>query len=623
MLKANHDILRLKNPELLLLLESGGFEPVVIESSKSGAPTFKYRGIYFHSLYDPAAEAKRLSAEIVSKRADWVILFGLGCGHIAQRLIEEKIERLIIHEPSLDILKAVLSKVDLSDILSKDAVYLTHTMPELTALLRDKLDGMDDIAVSKTAPYQQVFAEEHVMFINQVGNVHMTGRIGIQTDIVSRRDWIKNYFANIPSMRACQPIDIFKNRYKHVPLVIVGAGPSLEKNVHLLKDMKGRALILASVSAYKPLLLRGISPDFVIASEKVDLPEYFTEDDTNIRLILGEVSHPNMFRDRKVRNTFIYYNMLLQLSIEQARFWGSSYFPLCGGSVTTMAFDMGFMFGCDPIVFIGQDLAYGENKTHVSGSVYGRQELVFDPEKGVIVKEAYIKRQETQVSAYDLYWIKGQDNKLLASRYDWVTFHQWFEDYMKKTRKNGVVTRVINSTEGGAYIDGMEHRPLQDVIAWFIDFNAPCFVEDLIIDAEADGRRTVDIPALVKSFSTHRLSLEHIRRYAKRILGKAKALKRGLAAGGLDPSLEKDLKEIKTFEEKLFKETENIPFIWEAMVQRTYRIREYLKEDLLKDDLKQFRNDLETTEGIYEDIIAVCDECEPLVEGALKDLEGG
>ena len=234
-------------------------------------------------------------------------------------------------------------------------------------------------------------------------------------------------------------------------------------------------MIVAAITAYKPLLKHGVVPDFVIASEKVDLPEYFTygEDDLKTRLILAEVANPGMF-DRKVREKFVFFNPFITLSRSQAPLWGSSYFPSTGGSVTTVAFDIGVMFGCDPMVLVGQDLCFGENGTHVPGGVYIAQDVKIDREKGsVSIEEDYVTLKDRAKSSFDLLWLKGLDGRPVPSKFDWVTFHQWFENYAAALKNEGSSVRLINATEGGAWIEGMEHTTLAQVIERHVKNEVP------------------------------------------------------------------------------------------------------------------------------------------------------
>ncbi|MDO8426751.1 MAG: DUF115 domain-containing protein, partial [Deltaproteobacteria bacterium] len=539
----------LKDKAVMESISSVQNDAISIEAGKAGSPTFKYGGRYFHSLYDPEKEAGVQAEEILSRKPDWVLLFGAGCGYLLKALIEKGHEKIIAFDIP-EILSAVLKTIDLSEWLSKDTVFLSAEMNTVTEKVRNFTDGFDSLLCYSTTPYKVSFPEKLLEFTNRAHNAHITNKVGIKTDIDSRLNWIENYFENIRALPAYPPIDALKGRFKDVPMVIAGAGPSLKKNAHLLREFKGKAIIFAAITAYKPLLNYGVVPDFIIASEKVDLPEYFTygEPDKKTRLVLAEVSHPQMF-GRDVLGKFVFFNQYIGLSVEQAKYWGSDYFPAIGGSVTTAALDMGIMFGCNPIVFVGQDLCFGDNETHAPGGVYVAQNVRIDMEKGtVVIEEDYVTLKDKAKSRFSLQWLKGLNGKPVPSKYDWATFHQWFENYMAHLKKENSPVKVINATEGGAYIDGMEHAALKDVLERYVKDEVR--VEGMI-EGALDGRK-VDFKGLADSFSAMRKGLNNMQKASKSILKEIAGLRQGMNKKGLSPELLKNAGKIKALEERLF-----------------------------------------------------------------------
>ncbi len=578
---------------------------VGIEEAKAGGATFRHKGIYFHSRYNPRNEAALQAEEIAVKKPDWVFLFGLGCGHLLRALVEKGLEKVIVFEPSTEILKGALENVDLSSVFSGEKVFLAIDMHSAIEKLRSETEGFDSLLVYSTTPYKTAFPKELADFTNRIHNAHITNQVGIKTDMKSRRAWIENYLSNLRSLPFAPPIDVLRERFKGVPMVIAGAGPSLKKNGELLKEFKGRALIVAAITSYKPLLKLGVVPDFVIASEMVDLPEYFTfgEDDRKTRLILGELSHPKMF-ERDVKGKFVFFSPYLALSSAQAPLWGSSYFPAIGGSVTTAALDMGIMFGCNPITFIGQDLSFGENETHAPGGVYVAQNVRIDSENGMIsVEDEYINDKQTYT--YKLQWLKGLSGKPVPSKYDWATFHQWFENYMHYLKKERPGVRVINATEGGAYIDGMEHTTLKQVLDTCL--NGEIRMDETIDDAVA-SRPRIDYTALIGSFRETAAVLSRVNRLSASILKEAAEAKKTFRKKGLTADLKGNIDRIKRLEESVFDESDRAKFIWEALVNNTYALKEYLKEDTDKGagEGVQFLRDLEAVIASYRSMTEVC-----------------
>ncbi len=588
----NMGVLEKKDAELARRLREPGLSPVTLERTRSGDYTFEHGGRYFHSRYDPLKEAGIQADEILSRKSDWVILFGLGCGYLLNTLISRGMEKVIIHEPSAGILKGVLRGIDLSAALDMPKVFITLDSGGAAGLVRTVVDGMDDILAYQTPAYSMTFPEELADLTRKAKNAHTTNKAGIATEVTSCLNWVENYFANLKSFFKYPPVDVLRGRFKGAPLVIAGAGPSLDRNAHVLKEFRDRVLVISAITAFKPLLRHGVVPDLVIAAEKRDLPEFFTHgpDDLRARFLLAEVANDNMF-ERATGGKLVYFNPYNRLSVEQARFWGSDFFPATGGSVTTVALEVGRMFGCDPIIFIGQDLAYGGGKTHADESFYHDTKVSIDAVKKVVVEGEAGHHADVK----ELLWLKGLDGKPVPSRYDWVTFHQWFEKEMAGIRLSGSGPMVVNATEGGAFIEGMEHITLREALGRHA--RRPLDAAGIIAKAES-ARQPVDSAGLTASFEKALDSLTEIHRLSQSIVKTARGIKKRLKAG-FGPEIASRLKKIKRLEQGLFEEAESSAFIWELLASYTYTLKEYLRMEEEGTTEEQFQNNLKALIDSY------------------------
>jgi len=617
--KKNCDAIGVKNRELASRLVSYDGPVVVLEHTRSGDFTFSYDGIYFHSRYDPWKESRLQADEIKERKFDWVVLFGLGCGYLLRTLVRDGREKVIVYEPSIEILAGVLKAVDLSETLSMENVVIVGDLIQVAEAVRGYPDGHDDILSYKTVSYSTKFSRDLAEFTNRIFNAHLTNQVGIKTDIDSRTMWVDNYFENIGHLAKYPPLDTLRDKLNGVPLVVVGAGPSLKKNASLLKEFKGKAVIVAAITAYKPLLKFGVVPDFIIASEKVDLPEYFTygEDDKKTRLILAEVSHTNMFT-REVKDKFVFFNPYMYLSSQHSKLWGSSYMLSSGGSVTTAALDIGVMFGCNPIVFIGQDLCFGQSETHAPGGVYVSQDIKIDRENSTVtVEEDYVTLKDKAKTCYNLQWLKGLDGKPVPSKFDWVTFHQWFESYIGILKQNGSTVKVINATEGGAYIEGMEHTTLKEVLKMHVGKKIDL---DAIIAEATATRKPVDYDGLLRSFNEMKSELQKMSALALGVLTEVRSARRLFRKNGLSFELQKSTEKIKSLEQKIF-DTDGASFVWESLVENTYNLKSGLREDAELTDAKRFEKALDDINASYRKILSICKLYVPVLDISIEKLE--
>lgn len=605
----NIKALRKKNPALAELLSTVDAEEIVVEEAKAGEKTFTFKGKYFHSRYDPVTEAKRSVELIMKKKRDWILVFGLGFGYVPSLLLEEEIYSVMIYEPSPGLLRSILESVDMTGLIRSASVKFTTSLDDVRKLVDQKTDGVEDIVQFQTAPYKNTFEKEFMDFAFTVNNAYSKRRLNINTLVYSSKSWLENYLENVSSLIESPTIDVLKDQFAGLPTLIVGAGPSLEKNAHLIKEVKGKALIVAAISAYRPLLKFGVVPDLVISAEKVALSTFFAngKEDEEVRLLLAEVSNPTLYTERKVRERYTYFCTYNTLSREHAAFWGSSYFPGGSGSVSTTALDIALYAGASPVILLGQDLSYSNNKTHVTGSVYGEQKLEFG-RNGVNIKEQEVYTAEPIERKGDLLWVDGMDGKLIPSCAAWVTVLQWFEDYSERISGQENPPVLINSSEGGAAIKGYENMPFSAVIEKYFNNSDERTESSAVEEAFRRVDNTsvdVDWQALYNSFDIFFVSLGKIEKIADQIVSKAKKLRKTIESSGLSPELLSATRKIRGLEKKLFKIVKDALFLLEALAALDHALKLQQKnEELIEDDKEQALKDLKHVIQTYS-VVAV------------------
>ena len=258
-----------------------------------------------------------------------------------------------------------------------------------------------------------------------------------------------------------------------VPAIIVSAGPSLDKNLHLLHALKGRALIIAINQTVKALRRAGVQPDVVMACDHQNLSYHFegVVPGEIPFLGLGASVNPALFElPAGAIFTFasspIVENWLFELCGESAAL-------RAGGTVSVSALHLAVGMGCSPIVFIGQDLALAGTKYYAEGAADGTTQLIQNSDGTVSVTG------ESKVRLAD----PGDEEKYLRSireaRFGLVEVPGYYGGTVETTasmRAQIVAMRAhlrdlkgkaefVNATEGGAFLEGMEHRSLQ----WLVD----------------------------------------------------------------------------------------------------------------------------------------------------------
>ena len=156
-----------------MLMIPGG-EATAFEETRSGDLTFRYKDLYFHSRYDPWKEALSQAREVLKKKSDWVVLFGLGCGYLLKTLVKKGKKKIIVFEPGVEILKGVMRRVDLSGELALKDVHLCVNAGSVVSKVRDEVEGIDDLIGYQALPYRQAFHAELKEYIERVRNANTT-----------------------------------------------------------------------------------------------------------------------------------------------------------------------------------------------------------------------------------------------------------------------------------------------------------------------------------------------------------------------------------------------------------------------------------------------------------------
>lgn len=237
-----------------------------------------------------------------------------------------------------------------------------------------------------------------------------------------------------------KPVEELRERFSGKRIFIVAAGPSLDKNVALLGRKRDGDVILAVGTVLRRLLGMGIVPDFCIASdanERVVNQVRSLPGESRPPLLLLSTAHyryAQEYEGRKYR--------ILQKDFPKAEEYAAKNGCLLfetGGSVSTTALDVAIRLGALQIVFLGLDLAYTDSRAHAAGT----SNMVATDEEA-------------------LHPVRAYDGGMVYSDEKFDMYRRWMEERI--TRRDVKAIRVIDATEGGSEIRGMEKRRLADVL---------------------------------------------------------------------------------------------------------------------------------------------------------------
>ena len=257
---------------------------------------------------------------------------------------------------------------------------------------------------------------------------------------VTSSKFLRNALINAPLANKPLPMQPFKNSCNQRPVLIVAAGPSLNKQLNLLRDNQDLFTILAVDTVWSILNKNGIIPDYLLAVDSRSKPSWPINGlNPSTKLVVEMGCAPGLVWSHNSNHVFTYTNALMQDCINQLG--GHADSLRTGGSVATSAFDLACQLGGNPIVFIGQDLALTGGKDHAEGypHAYTENKLEAKKKAGFDVEGYYpgVVRTERQLMMYKT----------------------WFEERISELPE----IMVINATEGGAKIKGTYQLPFEQV----------------------------------------------------------------------------------------------------------------------------------------------------------------
>lgn len=276
-LTANLTALRLRNQGLAARIAEAPVRPEIeLRTARSGMPVPVVKGDgrvrALHSLTDPLREGRRLALSRLARaeedtsrpRDSYLVVSGLGAGyHIQPFLASSEVERILILDRDVGLIRALFERVDFTPLLT-DArvVLLVDPNPQELRdyLLRDYLPALHGSLryvtlrsrVDLDRPY---FASIELQLQTAVADAATDFRA--QTAFGLR--WFKNILANLPLLaheeRSFEGVS---------EAAVVGAGPTLDATFGELLRLAPTTPIISVDTALPVLTARGLAPRYVL-----------------------------------------------------------------------------------------------------------------------------------------------------------------------------------------------------------------------------------------------------------------------------------------------------------------------------------------------------------------------
>lgn len=265
--------------------------------------------------------------------------------------------------------------------------------------------------------------------------------------------WQRNFLSNRNAIQRNPGVVAIKNKFRDIPCIVVGAGPSLDKNIRYLHQACEKAVIICCDAALKPLLSHGIVPNFVVVLDPQEEIARFLSNVSHrgITLVVPSIVHPNILE--LWQGDVLFFNKFapdIPTLVEIQKMVPQIGVLTPGGTVLSVTYDLAFQAGGNPILFVGQDLSYPKKNSHSRGS----------DASGKGLKPMMEKQKDSIVLETDM---NGQQLRTLKSM---SVSKQWFNWAFTTWKRDNPVT-VSNCSEAGILIDHCSLLTLNEAIFKF------------------------------------------------------------------------------------------------------------------------------------------------------------
>ncbi|EJI8638195.1 motility associated factor glycosyltransferase family protein [Campylobacter coli] len=497
-----------------------------------------------------------------TSRYPFACIYGIGNALLIKNL-SKHYKHLFVFESEIELFILALSTIDLSEELKVYKVVLFDCVAKdleiQIAMIFDQQSILEYLSLYEmfiSSHYYLKYYETSILSLNEL--CIKSASVAIRNaDITCFLPLLTHgqFLQNIPSMLESIPFQRIlserKNKFENA--IVVSAGPSLTKQLPLLKAYQDKAVIFCADGALSMLEKEGIVPDYVTNLDYSDWPIKFFQNKENLKqsiIALECATHPNVVRSLKAENCMI---VLRNKALYQRFNLNDFGYIDTGTHVSHFSYTLALALGFKNIIMIGQDLAFDEKgNSHSKGFDFGEK---FSGEENI---------DKLKVPAY-------------AGKGEVLTHITW-NDYRIKLEYlfacNSKEAKFYNATEGGARINFTEELSFKECCEKLLTKEKPKFELPKSLTKNRSDKLLVKFKEKIQKDQDN----------AKRFLDDALALKQIL-----ENILSKDFILPLEFLEKVYQNIENFnhslgedEFIQDEVLRGAFAYRGKMIADVLK-----------------------------------------
>ena len=396
-------------------------------------------------------------------RYPFICIYGIGNALLIKNL-SKHYKHLFVFESEIELFILALSVIDLSEELCSGKIYLVDIEEERVDIqllilfdMKDMFEYLSLYEMFVNNVYYKKFYEDVWHKADELceKNIKVVIR-NLNSSLCIGFECYSHLLQNIPSMLESIPFQRIlnerKNKFENA--IVVSAGPSLAKQLSLLKAYQEKAVIFCADGALSMLEKEGIVPDYVTNLDFTDLAMKFFQNKENLKqsiIALECATHPNIVRSLNAENCMI---VLRNKALYQRFNLNDFGYIDTGTHVSHFSYTLALALGFKNIIMIGQDLAFDEEgNSHSKGFDFGEK---FSGEENI---------DKLKIPAYAG---KGE-----------VLTHTTWNDYRIKLEYlfacNDQKAKFYNATEGGARINFTEELSFKECCEKLLTKEKPKF----------------------------------------------------------------------------------------------------------------------------------------------------
>jgi hypothetical protein len=450
---------------------------IYMQSSKTGLPVLTVNEdgnfISLDSLDDPVKKVQEKLISLQTGEINRWIIVGLGSGY---RLLEvmriaRNQSKFLLIEFDLVCIKHTLSFVDLSAMIDSDMIHIYWDIKkEFSETYEKYIDrksfiGIGIIVEESSSQNRKIKHDKIVDKIN-----YYSRKFKIDLDSTAESFWLvfQNQIENLPFILKGKRVESLFGKFQDIPAIIVSAGPSLDRYIDDLVNVRDHSVLIAVDTAARALQKKDITPHFILSADPY-VKNYFHFLDVTLKgsYLVIEPRVNTRIPAVLPENLFIasFGNAFMKILEKAIGGFGDLE---TWGSVSMMAFDFALRMGCEPIILLGQDLAFSGNRKHCRGTYFEDKSRMYGLYEKKIKQDRLI---ENTIKTEDIFGFDIFTDEMM------LNYSMHLSQRIKKYGR-----RCINATEGGILKDNLIIKPFGKVL--IEDLQKEIDVEYLLSTAE-------------------------------------------------------------------------------------------------------------------------------------------